>query len=161
MRQIILLVSLLVTTSVFSQNTIEKKERIIHDKIQKASVTFDLLNVRCSALGYGLTELKITVPELEWLAFFDHSNIGEQAPCMTAGACVEGNRPTDLIGNVGGTEDIDVRFILKEVFILDFGRSVCTRRIEERLESVVRGVNFDHFRSKNFGELPMEECLRI
>ncbi len=139
-------------------------KKIIKDEVHETTITLDKSTVRCSALGYGSSELKISVPSLEWYAIFDHSNRDDRGPCVTAGMdfCtvtddfINTKVPDLLVNPEKPTEKINVRVFLKEVFE-DAGEN-CLRKIEEHVETEVRGIPFTHMRVKSIGTLPLSEC---
>lgn len=163
-------------TNVFASQTFE---RVIKDETHQSNVTLNKKTVRCSALGYGLQELKISVPSLQWHAVLDHSNLDGRGPCVTAGSkfCGFGlpifnENGTITDGPSNGIPDflldldnplelVDVRVILKESFFVNSEGTECHRSLKEEIEMNVRGIDFTHFRSKNIGMLPVESCLAI
>lgn len=165
MKTLLTLTALFTSLSVLAANT-EKKEYLIHNKDVKTTVHLNDKTVRCSALGYGVSELKISVPALDYLAFFDHSNIGESEPCMTAGMCTfrntgDGNRVSDILDPNKPSEEIEINMILKEVYYINHDQKSCSRAIEESLKSDLRGKTFTHFRSKSLGDYPYSLCVQI
>lgn len=133
----------------------------------EASVDVNNRTVRCSSVGYGVSELKINVPGLKWNAVFDHSNAENLGPCMTAGVCrddiinVDGLTPDDLIQDDPGRQNIVVRRLLKERFQLDHFDKTCSRTLTESLDTVIRGHEFTHTVSKQIGDLPFQSCLDL
>src|SRR5690606_12336165 len=102
-----------------------------------------------------------------WHAIFDHANIGESEPCMTAGACevpwsdAGGLNPSDLIQDNPGQEAMMVERELIETFNLDHELKTCQRHMSEFLKSTLRGLEFKHMVSKSSGDLPFEACLEL
>lgn len=124
--------------------------------------------VRCSALGYGMEELKIEVPDLRSEALFNHANFGEAQPCMTAGICKvdwvpdhQGFTPADLIQDNPAREQMLVERELVESFDINITQQKCQRRLRENLKGVLRGIEFKHTVAKSIGDLPIEVCLEI
>jgi hypothetical protein len=171
-----LLLPILLMTNVFASQSFE---RVIKDATHKSTVTLNKKTVRCSALGYGLQELKISVPSLQWHAVLDHSNQDGRGPCVTAGSkfCGFGlpifnedgtiqDGPSNGIPDIlldldNPTAQVDVRVILKETFFINREGTECHRGLKEEVEMDVRGIDFSHLRSKSIGTLPVEECLAI
>lgn len=122
--------------------------------------------VRCSQVGYGMEELKISVPVLKWMAIFDHANIGEEQPCMTAGACKamwmeDGHTVEEFLARISGPQIAEIQRVLSESFALNHDQRSCKRTLSESLETTVGGVKFNHVVSKHIGDLPFEACLEI
>ena len=151
----------------------EDFKRVIKDETHETQVALDLDTVRCSAIGYGMEELKVTLPSLKWYAVLDHSNQDGLGPCITAGTkfCLAPwNRgdtepdpfPTVLINPDQVYEEISVRVILTEIFSKgqQDGQELCHRFLKEEVETEIRGIPFTHVRTKNIGTLPVQECDR-
>ncbi|OIQ20689.1 MAG: hypothetical protein BM556_01755 [Bacteriovorax sp. MedPE-SWde] len=143
--------------------------RVIKEATHKSTITLDKSTVRCSALGYGLEELKIGIPTLAWRAIFDHSNQDGRGPCVTAGTSFckqQFNLPSKvgipevLLNPDKPTEEVDVKVVLTEEFRIDFNNK-CVRTLLENVITDVRGITFTHLRTKNIGELPLQECLDV
>lgn len=164
MKSIFTLLALTLTT-VLSANSYadnpSSKERILKDEATKITVELSAKMVRCSNLNYGREELKVSVPDLTYLAIFNHANFGETLPCMSAGACVDGNLPTDLIDTTKPTEDTDVRVQLVEILTLDSKTSTCNRVLEERVSAQIRGKAFRHVHRANLGSYPYGICTQL
>ncbi|MDD4976277.1 MAG: hypothetical protein PHY93_18105, partial [Bacteriovorax sp.] len=140
----------LLILALFSTNLLAAERVLISDS-KVTDVELNRTSVRCSRFGYGVSELKIAIKGLDGWTIFDHSNInaGDLAkdPCMTAGACerfVDKKMSVDDILSGGErTEQITVNrqiVELKEVTKNESGIEVCSRHIEERLQtSVNRG----------------------
>lgn len=143
-------------------------ERVLISDSKVTDVTLNKISVRCSALGYGMAELKINIPALDGWTLFDHSNInlgdfpGE--PCMTAGVCTRrANAPgfsiEDILGNVENVkvERLKINRKIVEVKLLakdDNGNDICIRQIHERLETDVPredGQGVIHFKHARHG----------
>lgn len=157
-------------------------ERVLISDSKVADVTLNKTSVRCSALGYGMAELKINIPALDGWTLFDHSNInlgdfgGE--PCMTAGSCKRGTvkRPgntgfsvEDILGNIENTQVSRILIKRKIVEVKDLGKDeqgndVCLRHIQERLETDVPRadgnglIHFSHLRHGLHETFPAKVC---
>ena len=135
------------------------RERVLQDYTQTIDVTLTPENVRCSAVGYSVPELKLSVPELKYITVFDHSNIGESQPCITAGRCAPDNQPSDLLGaGLPIYERVPVRVVLVENMRLDFAKGTCSRTLEERVSATIRGKAFTHLRAADMGVGPISRC---
>lgn len=177
---------LILSTSVSAADRFESRSRELFRKTHQIQLDLNPLSVRCSDVGYGNVQLKINVDALEYLSFFDHSNPGEVAPCMTAGAmsCVQNDIPTFPLPPLNGPEtlldeateneaDTLTRFrslgkvttqleqVLTEKYYLDLQEQTCRRSIEEIVETEVDGTLFSHFRTGNLGEYPYDICLQL
>ena len=152
-------------TSIASAQSIQIKERLV--KETRSQVQVPLNTARCSALGYGRSEMKISVPALKGVAFFDHANVGEADPCMTAGACTDSfNADTfktefSCGSNLSAYWPADLHVVLSEKFSLDLANKTCTREVIENVSMMVGDVPFTHLRSKDFGTFPFELCEQI
>ncbi len=152
-------------------------ERILISDSKVTDVTLNNSSVRCSALGYGLAELKINIPALDGWTLFDHSNInagdfpGE--PCMTAGACKAFSRGgfsiEDILGTVESTKVERLKINRQIVEVKDLGKdeqgnSICERHIEERLQTAVSKadglsvIRFKHTRAGLHETFPASVC---
>ena len=129
--------------------------------------------VRCSAVGYGASLLKINISALDGWTLFDHSNsqFGEFGePCMSAGQCKapwipEGLTVDGLIQNKPGLEKVTIDrevIELKHVGQINDGHGgemeVCVRQLVENLKTTVRGTEFVHSRSGAREEFPIKAC---
>jgi hypothetical protein len=149
----------LITAFGFSaQAALETRERIVKAETHEINVEVKEGDVRCSSLGYGQMELKMSVPDLKYISPLDHTNEGELLPCMTAGRCRAGNMPTDLINGMPGIENTTLHRVLKEVVVLDRTTGRCTRNITESVTMKVRGKDFRHVRSLDLGDHPIALC---
>lgn len=137
----------------------ETKSMVLKDTVHEITVEIKEGDVRCSEIGYGTKELKISVPDLKWISSFDHTNPGELQPCMTAGRCQMGNLPMDLIDGRPGFEQTSLRQTLTEEFAFDVTTNICQRSIVERVEMIIRGKTFRHTRSLDLGNTPLTQCL--
>lgn len=151
-------------------NNIETKTLILKEQDHNTQVELTQETVRCSALGYGLAELKISVPALDYISFFNHSNIGEAQPCMTAGACRldfpgqepgEGLDPSDILDPNNPTEETVIHQLLVENYTLNHDTQTCTRSLKEEVTAEVRGLTFHHVRFGILGEYPFALCQQI
>lgn len=150
-----------------AQTRFEHFSRVSLKDSFETTVDVDQDSVRCSQVGYGVSELKINVPGLKWNAVFDHSNAENLGPCMTAGVCrddvldLDGLTPDDLIQDSPGRENIVVERLLEEQFRLDHQQKTCSRTLTEVLDTVIRGQEFTHTVSKQIGDLPFSTCLEL
>lgn len=144
----------------WAQNT-QIKEKILRDEQVPSTLQLDEQSVRCSALGYGTSQLKISVPDLKWVAIFDHINVGESEPCMSAGLCTPERNPESLIGGGVKSTSVTLHHVLKEVYTLDLAAKTCQRTLKENLDTLVEGIPFFHERSADLGSFPFEFCEKL
>lgn len=166
----LLVLSVLVTMNVFGA------ERVLVNDNKKMEVEFNSTTVRCSAIGYGTSELKITLKGLDGWTLFDHSNFraGDliDSPCMTAGQCTRtpkslGVSIEDILANGDKTETVVVNRQIVEVKVVtkdESGAENCTRHIEERLATTVTRadsngvIKFTHLRGGLEETFPLSVC---
>lgn len=166
-----ILVSLMMILTVKGFAEEQQRRVILQDsKTMQAEVSTN--TVRCTHIGYGSAELKINLAGLDGWTLFDHTNshVGEFGePCMTAGRCkVAGtSRPgftiDSLIQNNPGVEAINVKRVVTEVkqIMKDINNvDVCERHLEERLDTVIRGIPFKHTRTGANQTFPLEACQK-
>lgn len=160
------------TFNAFARDQFETKTIELKNESHQISIDLNSKTVRCSDLGYGNVQLKISVLPLEYISFFDHSNRGEAEPCMTAGmmSCLQdpfGNGPsgdeTSMLDRFRalGLVKTQLQRVLSEKITLNHTQRTCHRRLEETVETDVDGVLFTHFRSGDLGEYPYEVCLEL
>ncbi len=157
MKPLIALLVLAASSSVFAAADL-KKEIWRQTFTIEVAVTND--SVRCSAIGYGLPELKIDVPALDWAAKFQHRNLGEGQPCMTAGRCTSFRGPELVLQDRPGVEAVDLTVIHSEEGVIDRERDTCHRRLVEEVEMTLRGTRFTHTRTAPLIHVSAEECER-
>jgi hypothetical protein len=139
--------------------------RVIKDTTHKSVVPLNKDTVRCSHIGYGASELKIGIPSLRWEAALDHSNGENLGPCVTAGMSFCGgfggtpSIPEELLDADNPTETVDVQVVLNEQFVKN--EESCTRTLVENVFLNVRGIDFNHQRIKEIGEISLQECEAI
>lgn len=135
--------------------------RVLRDSTTIVALNLNTTTVFCTARGYGTVQLKVSVPDLAWLAHFDHRVVGETEPCMTAGVCNEQNGPSRIISSTERLAVVPVRVILTENLVIDEEAKTCTSRLSEEVKSNVRGVDFQHFKSEGPKADDFERCLKI
>lgn len=148
-------------TGVAHAQTVVTKERVISDVTTPITLTLNPSTVRCSDIGYGNMQLKVSVPELSYLAVFNHTNFGENLPCITAGRCTDGNQPSDIISNTNPTEEVQIRVKRVETLTLDQKFNTCLRSLDEHVSTQIRGKPFNHHRSAELTEVPLSICDQL
>jgi hypothetical protein len=157
-----LIVSTLTLLSTVAHGTeprTETKSTLIRVVEDSTNILLDSQTARCSDVGYGQLELKVTVPELAALAIYDHAGPGESTPCITAGRCRGANLPSRLIDPNNPMEQIRLKVIVKEVLSIDHDNKSCYRAVHEDVESEIRGIKFTHHREGGHANKPYEKCL--
>lgn len=123
-------------------------------------VTINAASVRCSALGYGALELKVDVPDLDWSATFNHRQLGEGKPCMTAGVCSSTLSPEILRAKGEGDIPTQLLVVHTEEAYVDRTHGTCSRELVEVLSMELHGIRFTHQRRAPLANLTAAQCLR-
>ncbi len=164
MKNLLVLAVILMSANIFAG------ERVILADSKEMDAEVSNKTVRCSALGYGMAELKINIVGLDGWTILDHSNVSfgddSDLPCMTAGRCKRFDRDggfsiNDVVQNTPRTERILVNRILTESRVESVGtggEKVCFRSLTEALSTVVGGIAFNHQRFGASEELPLKAC---
>jgi hypothetical protein len=144
------------------------KERIVSEQTVESILELNKDTVRCSAIGYGQSELKVSVPDLQDIAFFNHANRGETLPCITAGPCKFAFRPEgpgfvpgDILKDDAPNATVQLHVILKEEFVLDEAHKICERTLKEDVSTSIRNIPFAHHREGFLGTFPYELCEKL
>src|SRR4051812_4514718 len=139
----------------------ETLEKEVFRQTTDITVPLHPSSVRCSALGYGQPELKVDVPDLDWAAVFNHRQLGEGEPCMTAGVCDGTHTPARVLA--GGAGDIPAHLLVvhTEIATIDRGRAVCVRELVEELTMELRGLTFAHRKSTPLLPWTAAECRKL
>ncbi|MER2567090.1 MAG: hypothetical protein ABTQ32_40560 [Myxococcaceae bacterium] len=136
-------------------------ERVMKDQTSSAQLTLDETTVFCSALGYGLSFLKVSVPALDELAHFDHRVSALGLPCAAAGACTDTFGPDSILQGRPGVEQVSIRVVLTEVLRFDAAAGSCTRQLQETVTTSVRDVPLRHHAEDEPVSVPVERCLVV
>lgn len=134
-------------------------QRVVHDTTTRVSLRLDDETVFCSAIGYGVSFLKVSMPDLDRLARFDHRADPAGLPCAAAGACTDDFGPQSILQGRPGHEAVDVRVTLREFLRVDVERQRCRRWFQEDVEAVVRGVTLRHRVESDVEPVPFEQCV--
>lgn len=118
--------------------------RVVKDATTPIDLELNEGTVFCSAIGYGVAFLKVSMPQLDALAHFDHRVEASGLPCAAVGACDELLGPDTVLQGQPGVERVAVRVTLVEVLRFDRSRGRCTRQLQEDVFTVVRGVTLRH-----------------
>lgn len=134
-------------------------ERVLKDSTTMSLIELNEQTVFCTARGYGNVQLKVSVPELDELAHFDHRVVGERLPCITGGACSDALQPGLLIRPNERFALAPIRVILKETLQIDPDAKTCQRMLQEEVRSVIREHRFDHFKYSEMKDADYEKCV--
>ena len=134
------------------------QQRVLSDKTSQVALALNDETVFCSAIGYGVSFLKVSVPDLDWLAHFDHRANTLGLPCAAAGECTDVLNPESILQSRPGVEAVEVRVILTEVLRIDVEGQRCRRWLKEDVEATVRGVQLRHHVEGTPEEVPFETC---
>lgn len=134
-------------------------QRPLKDVTSPATLTLDDTTVFCSALGYGSSFLKVSVPALDELAHFNHRVSVLGLPCAAAGACTDTFGPESILQGNPGVEQVSIRVVLTEVLRFDATANTCTRQLEETVTTSVRGVPLRHHAEDEPVSVPVERCV--
>lgn len=118
---------------------------VVQDVTTPISLQLDDTSVFCTSLGYGGDYfLKVSIPQLDALAHFDHRVEGTNLPCAAVGACTAQMNTENIIQGNPGLEPVDLRVVLTEKRILDGDAQTCSRQLVEDVSAIVRGVPLKH-----------------
>jgi hypothetical protein len=135
--------------------------RVLKDTTTMVAVDLNEQTVFCTDRGYGNVQLKVSVPDLDVLAHFDHRVVGEGLPCITGGACDETRQPRDIIDPAHPFEVIPVRVVLKENVTVDYEAHTCARVLTEEVSSLIRRHKFVHERGGDVEQVPFDKCQAL
>ena len=163
------IIACLILVSAVNVMASEQKTRLLLKDSKVLSVELNDETVRCSAFGYGQSELKVNIKGLDGWTLLDHSNIrfgdANPLPCMTAGVCGQEDNDLSVEKILHGnprTEKVTVNREVSEVKFVTTGTAAgpkaCQRQLVETLETVVGGVPFKHSRSIMAELLPLASC---
>lgn len=134
--------------------------RVLRDQTTTVALDLNEKSVFCTDRGYGNVQLKISVPDLVWLASLDHRVAGEKIPCITGGRCTNALDPKDILSS----ERIAVtrlRVILTEHIRLDAAARTCVSTLEESVAGIIRGHKFNHLVYDNERRVDYEICAAL
>lgn len=135
--------------------------RVLKDTTTLISLPLNEQTVFCTDRGYGNVQLKVSVPDLDWLAHFDHRVFGEGVPCITGGACTDGRGPSLILDAAQPLETVPIRVVLSEHLTVDADAQTCTRILNEKVTSLIRRHKFDHYRSGEPETVPYAQCAAV
>lgn len=137
------------------------RSRLLKDTTTSIAVALSDATVFCSELGYGLSFLKVSVPDLDWLAHLNHRVEATGLPCAAAGACSDTLNPETILQGAPGLAPASVRVRLFEYLYVDAATGTCSRVLFERVDAVVRGVPLRHFATSAPEPLMQPMCAAL
>jgi hypothetical protein len=137
----------------------EVRSRVLKDTTTWIAIQLDDKSVFCTERGYGELELKVSVPDMDWLAHFDHRVVGETLPCIAGGACVAGSQPSDILQSQNPVDVAPLRVVLSEQITIDHTAKTCQRRLSEAVSADIRGKQFTHFRAGDPTPDTYDKCV--
>jgi hypothetical protein len=138
-----------------------ERRRVLRDVTTPVVLLLEPSTVFCSALGYGVSFLKVSVPDLDDLARFDHRVSATGLPCAAAGACTDRLGPDAILQGRPGLERVDLRVVLTEVLTFDRPAQRCTRQLTEEVFASVRGVPLRHSAEGPRQALSWDRCQAL
>ncbi len=133
--------------------------RTVSDVTTPISLELNDTSVFCTVLGYGGENfLKVSIPQLDSLAHFDHRVEGTNLPCAAVGECTPQMNADNILQNNPGIEPVDLRVDLTEKRFLDGDAQTCQRQLIEDVSAVVRGVPLHHHVEGELETLTLAEC---
>ncbi len=156
MKKIIMLAILSVHFQVLAEPV--ESTRVLKDSTTWVALELNDQTVFCTARGYGSIELKVSVPDLDWLAHFDHRVVGEGQPCITGGSCTDILKPGNIVNSGDPIVVAPMRVALSEVTRLDRQAKICERQLQETIQSTIRGHEFNHYRGDTWKPAKFEIC---
>lgn len=136
-------------------------QSVLKDTTTIVALDLNPKTVFCTARGYGTVQLKVSVPDLDWLAHFDHRVVGEGLPCITGGACSEALQPGNIIDLNEPVVLAPIRVVLKQTLSIDEDAKTCTQTLTENITSLIRGKPFTHVRGSEPVPMDLEKCLKL
>lgn len=143
---------------------VKSYERTLSNQTHDLEIALDETTVRCLVGDYGASSLKISVPELRDLTVFDHTTAGETEPCINAGMCAtkfNGNRgltPRMILRFEEPTEEVSMTVVLTETLTINVVHKDCYKRLSEKVNSKVRGLQFAHEDGEQSVEVDYQTC---
>ncbi|HEY0880427.1 MAG TPA: hypothetical protein VGD87_02795 [Archangium sp.] len=134
---------------------------VLSDVTSPISLLLTQDTVFCSAIGYGLSFLKVSIPQLDQLAHFDHRVEEAGLPCAAVGACDEELGPQSVLQGNPGVENVSVRVVLTEVIRIDEAEGTCSRQLLEDVFTTVRGNELRHHEEDEPSPMRFDDCRAI
>lgn len=136
----------------------EEVVRVLKDSTTFVGLELNNQSVFCTSRGYGTVQLKVSVPDLDWLAHFDHRVVGERLPCITGGVCGDDLQPNLLVKAEEPVVSAPIRVILREALVADYDQQHCKRQLREEVQSLIRGIRFTHHKAGKWEDVEWLKC---
>jgi hypothetical protein len=140
---------------------VTKLTRTVKDQTTLIDLQLDEMTVFCTALGYGATFLKVSIPHLDQLAHFDHRVEGTNLPCAAVGECSEEMNADHILQGRPGIEQVSLRVVLIEHLERDWDLHTCQRQLVEDVSAVIRGVPVHHHVEGELEAVGLEHCAGL
>lgn len=161
MKTLIIILSSMLQIQAANAAPITSK-RVLKDTTTYIPLELTQKTVFCTDRGYGNVQLKVSVPDLDWLAYFDHRVVGEGFPCITGGQCNTSLSPDTILNPNERITVVPVRVVLIEHTMIDRSARTCKQRLEEQITSVIRGHKFNHQRGDDdYKPADFEKCNKV
>jgi hypothetical protein len=135
------------------------RTRVLKDTTTLIALELTPQTVFCTARGYTSIQLKVSVPELDDLAHFDHRVVGENLPCITGGACDDAFQPGGIIRPDERFAIVPMQVVLTENLTINDEARTCFRSLHERVTSTIRDKPFSHVKGSAAVQVDYEKCL--
>lgn len=135
--------------------------RVLRDQTTTIALSLNSETVFCSALGYSASFLKVSVPDLDWLAHFNHRVEASGLPCAAAGECSEANSPEAVLASNPSLAMVPMRVVLTEHLDIDPAAHTCKRQLVETVTVQLNGRVLRHSAQDEFTDYPFEKCAAI
>ena len=164
MKTLFLLATLLTTHAALAEP--KTVTRTLKDTTTWIALELNPKTVFCTVKGYGFEQLKISVPDLDWLAHFNHRVEGESLPCVALGRCTHfGNgldlKPQDIFDPQRPIAIAGIRVILRENLTIDRDAKTCSRVLEEEIGGLIRDHEISHHKHGEAETVLFEKCQKL
>jgi hypothetical protein len=135
--------------------------RTVSDETTLIDLQLNEQTVFCTVLGYGGDFfLKVSIPQLDQLAHFDHRVEGTNLPCAAVGLCSEQMNADNILQGNPGIEPVWVRVVLVEHLERDGDLKTCRRQLVEDVSATIRGVPVKHHVEGEWESMPFAHCAQ-
>ena len=148
--------------SAFAQKTgSEFRRTLVQTSGHAMTIEVSPDTVLCTNVGYGVSFLKVLIPELAPITLLDHQNIGAGAPCVAAGMCgpIGDASPSDILEEDNNEENVEVFIKVYRQDAISHDAQTCTVSLVEQIDVNIRGLAFTHQVSAGLGSRNYQDCL--
>ena len=135
--------------------------RVLKDQTTDIALALNEGTVFCSIVGYGASFLKVSVPDLDWLAHFDHRVEASGLPCAAAGVCSDTLNPQTILGANPSLAVVPVRVVLTERLMIDAVARTCMRQLVENVTIQLTDRVLRHSVEGELAAFPYEQCVAL